>query len=154
MDERTAFRALFAYLRRTAGGSLRTVVRYDRESYQVLYGADALSTYTDDEMGAFVDDFREEHAADRRRERMYDVGSLESTVRLFDDTVVLHLLGADDVGVVVSLYPEAASDLSSFVAGCHERLSDCPAFAGPDAADSPASNGPADAVDPGPGGPG
>lgn len=130
MDEEAAFRNLFGYLRRTAGDTLRSVVRYDDSDHQVLYGSDALSNYSAAEVESFVERHREERGEELRRERRYDVGALHSTVRLYEEAVIIHLCGNDGVGVVVSLYPEAASALSTFVRGCHEQLADCPAFDG------------------------
>lgn len=52
----------------------------------------------------------------------FHLGSLEATVRVFEQAVILHFPTGRDHGVVVSLDAEAARELNTFIDECQRRL--------------------------------
>jgi hypothetical protein len=60
-EDRETGERLVRFLEKTAMGSLRTVLQYDAEGYDYLYGReDARRLDTDDEISALIDYLREE----------------------------------------------------------------------------------------------
>ena len=104
---------------------LRSIIRYDDEDYEILYGrADAFAPDSETEMRAFVDDFREIERQERQRMAMYSMGSHHATVRVYDEAVVVYFLQGDDIGTVVSVDPSLAGQLNTFIAQSLEAIYD------------------------------
>lgn len=119
VGEQEAGERLVRFLEETTMGTLRTLIQYDEEGYDYLYGReDARRLDTEEELAAFIDDLREEEAHEKQREEMYNIGPHHCTVRLYDRAVLLHFPQGDEVGTVITLDPEAASELNRFVAHC------------------------------------
>jgi len=122
-EDRETGERLVRFLDETTVGNLRTVVQYDDEGYDYLYGReDARRLDSDEETAAFIDDLREEEVHEREREEMYNIGHHHCTVRVYDRAVLLHFPQGDEVGTVVTLDPEAASELNRFIALCLREL--------------------------------
>lgn len=60
--------------------------------------------------------------ASSREERSFPFGELNATVRLFDEAILLHFPVGNDRGIVVSLEPETACDLNTFIGECEKRI--------------------------------
>jgi hypothetical protein len=53
---------------------------------------------------------------------MYNIGHHHCTVRTYDRAVPLHFPQGEELGTVVTLDPEAASELNRFIALCLREL--------------------------------
>lgn len=114
---------LVGFLRDRAGEHLRGVVRYDRDSHELLYRRrDVGRAFSDDDLARVVDDLRRGSADPHRLDGMNARGELCCTVRVFDAAVELHFPHAPDAGTVVALEPKAATRLRAFVDDCIDNL--------------------------------
>lgn len=110
------------YLRDRAGETLRCVVLFSAEGYDVVYVRDDV----DDR--SFRDRIEEVHAnvtgsGERRESAQYrELGQVRATLVLRQGAAILYFPGADDQGVLVSLEPEAAQQLHLFVSECLDLL--------------------------------
>lgn len=116
-------RNLVDFLRDRAGAYLRAVVRYDRDSRELLYcRRDVRRAFSDDDLDRVVEAVRHESADSLRPDGEDARGDLRCTVRVFDDTVELHFPHAPDSGTVVALEPAAATRLHTFVDDCLDNV--------------------------------
>jgi len=114
---------LVTFLRDRAGDYLRSVVYYDRDSFELLYLRDDVEDeYTGGEIERVVDDLRLESFGAAQQEDLYVHGALGCTVRCFEEGVELHFPHEDFTGTAVALEPGAIADLHSFVGDCLERI--------------------------------
>jgi hypothetical protein len=61
----------------------------------------------------------ESHAAE---EQAFPFGDLYATIRLFDDATLLHFPRGSRKGLVVTLEPGAARDLTTFTSQCLDHI--------------------------------
>jgi hypothetical protein len=115
---------LVGFLDDVAGRHLRGIVRYHADDYRFLFDrADAgWGPGEQADLEAFVDQFRHAELTETERTEALNVGNHHATVRLYDEAVVLHFPQGEDVGTLVSLDPEAATDLAEFVSACLKYL--------------------------------
>ena len=57
-------------------------------------------------------------------ERAFPFGNSYVTVRRFEEAIIVHFPTGSNRGVVVSLEPEAASNLTTFMIECLRRIHD------------------------------
>ena len=114
-------RELFTYLEEQAGENLRGVVQYSKDSTDVPYLRDDVrEVRLQSQVDRMLRRIRPESSS--KEEMAFPFGDLHATLRIFDEAIILHFpLGADR-GLVISLEPEAAAQLNSFVNGCLDRL--------------------------------
>ncbi|MFC4549372.1 MULTISPECIES: hypothetical protein [Halorussus] len=67
-----------------------------------------------------VDRLRQESLG--REQRSFPFGGLNGIVRSFDDAMVMHFPQTQERGIVVTLEPEVARQLNSFLAECIHRI--------------------------------
>jgi hypothetical protein len=60
--------------------------------------------------------------ASQNEEQSFPFGDLHATVRVFDDAIILHFPVAANQGVVVSLEPDAARQLTTFINRCQQQI--------------------------------
>lgn len=112
---------LIDYLERRAGEYHRGTVRYDGEETDVLHLRDDLrETRLRSEIDRMLGRLRPEATA--KEERSFPFGDLHTTVRLFDEALILHFPIGPDRGIVVALEPETARDLNTFIGECQQRI--------------------------------
>ena len=118
--------AFVSFLRRTARTSLRAVVRYDADGFEVLHVRDDVETrYEPVEVADAVERHRTAEAVERRHETGLRAGEHGATVRVYEEAVVVHIPRNDGTyGAVVSLDVEAAANCVSFVRSCLSTLRD------------------------------
>lgn len=113
---------LIEYLEQRAREYHRGTVRYDGDDTTVLYLRDDLKqARLTSEIDRMLSRLRPE--AHPREERSFPFGELRATVRLFDEAILLHFPIGNDRGIVVSLEPETARDLNTFIGECEKRIS-------------------------------
>ena len=114
---------LVEYLQDRVSEFLRGVVRYDAQSTDTLYLRDDMrDVRLQSQIDRMLDRLRpESHTAE---ERAFPFGDLHVTVRRFEDAIIMHFPRGSNRGVVVSLEPEAASNLNTFTTECLRRIHD------------------------------
>ncbi|QLG63043.1 hypothetical protein [Halorarum salinum] len=112
---------LVRYLQAKAGEYHRGTIRYDGAETDVLYLRDDLrEERLLSEIDRMLKRLRPE--ASSKEERSFPFGDLHATVRIFDDAIILHFPRGVDRGTVVSLAPETARDLNTFIGECTRRI--------------------------------
>ena len=112
---------LHDFLEDRAGTLYRATVRYDGDSTDVLYLRDDVR---EDRMRSEIDRMlrRLRPESKSKETRSFPFGQLHATVRSFEEAVVMHFPIGRDRGIVVSLEPEAAKNLNTFIRRCQKRL--------------------------------
>jgi len=104
------------------GGSLRIVGRHTADSWRFDYVRDELRDAYDD---GDIDDVAEELTLNEiesdYQERLYELGDLQSTVRLFEEGSIVHVPTAPATGYLVSVDDDADVNARDIVALVHEH---------------------------------
>lgn len=112
--------ALTTYLKQEAGEYLRGVVSYEDDEYDIQYIRDDLRTRRlKSEVDKMIDRLQQELRPAERR--AFPFGDVNSTVRSFEEAMVLHFPKTQGRGTVVTLDPEVARQLNTFIGSCLER---------------------------------
>lgn len=112
---------LTPYLKKTAGETLRGVVSYDGDEYDVRFIRDDLrERRVKSEVDKMIDRLRQESRS--RERRSFPFGDINATVRSFEEAMVLHFPKTQERGIVVTLDPEIARQLNTFLGSCLERI--------------------------------
>lgn len=113
--------SLLTYLERQANTYHRGTVRYDGNSTDTLYLRDDIKeTRLSSQIDRMLRRLRPESSS--KEESSFPFGDLHATVRLFDEAILLHFPTGKDRGIVVSLEPETARDLNTFIGECQKRI--------------------------------
>lgn len=113
--------SLISYLGTRASEYHRRTVQYDENDTDVLHLREDLEQQRlTSQIDRMLRRLRPESTP--AEERSFPFGELNATVRLFDEAIILHFPRRKDQGVVVSLEPEAARDLNTFIGECERRL--------------------------------
>lgn len=112
---------LIDYLQDRAGEYHRGTIQYDRHDFDILHTRDDVrETYLRSRVDRILKRIRPESSTEE--ERSFSFGELNATVRLFDEVIIIHFPQAKDRGIIVSLEPETASNLSTFIEECTKRI--------------------------------
>lgn len=112
---------LTSYLKDTAGDYLRGVVSYNGNEYDIQFIRDDLrERRLKSEVDKMIDRLREESRS--REHRAFPFGNLNGTVRSFEEAMVIHFPSTQSRGTVVTLDPEIARQLNTFVGSCLDRI--------------------------------
>lgn len=113
--------SLLGFLNDRAGEYHRGTVRYRPEGMEILYlREDVEAQRLDSEIEGMLNRLRPESS--RVEADAFPFGTLHATVRRFDDAIILHFPVEDDNGIVVSLEPQTARDLNTFIGECEKRI--------------------------------
>ncbi|WP_336022822.1 hypothetical protein [Halobellus salinisoli] len=113
--------ALIDYLERKAGEYHRGTVRYDGNDTDVLHLRDDVKeTRLTSQIDRMLKRIRPESSP--QEERSFPFGELNATVRLFQEAIIIHFPRGNDRGILVSLEPETARDLSTFIGECEKLI--------------------------------
>ena len=114
---------LVPYLRDRVDDYLRGVIRYHKETTDVLYLRDDVrATRLESQIDRMIDRLEPESRA--AEERAFPFGDLYVTVRRFQEAIIMHFPTGSNRGIVVSLEPETARDLNTFTTECLRRIHD------------------------------
>ena len=106
-----------------AGEAVRSVVRYDEESSDVLFLRDDVAEgYSPLALETVMAALRREGEQSGRQEHLYAHGHLNCIVRCFDGGLEMHFPYGDDEGVALALEPRAAEGLYGFVDDCLDHV--------------------------------
>lgn len=110
-----------AYLQDRVGEHLRGVVRYHRDTLDILYLRDDVrEARLESQLDRMIDRLEpESHSAE---ERAFPLGDLYVTVRRFEEAIIMHFPTGNKRGIVVSLEPETARNLNTFTTECLRRI--------------------------------
>lgn len=115
--------AFVRFVLERAGETVRSVVRYDADSSEVLFLRDDVADeYTPLTIETVMTALRSEGEQAERQEHVYPHGELNCIVRCFDDGLEMHFPYGGSDGVAVSLEPLAAQHLYGFVSDCLEHI--------------------------------
>lgn len=108
------------YLQKTAGEYLRGIVSYNGNEYDIQYIRDDLRTRRlKSEVDKIIDRLRRESRSGERQ--AFPFGEVNGTVRSFEEAMVMHFPKTQGRGIVVTLDPEVARQLNTFIGACLER---------------------------------
>jgi len=108
---------LTTYLIDRIGQDLRGVVEYDEMDTITLHLRDDIqNSRVQDQIDQILQRLKSE--TERAEEAAFQLGDLHVSVRCFEDAVILHFPTGREEGVVVSVEPSVASDLTSFARTC------------------------------------
>lgn len=115
--------SLARYLNDRVGDLLRGVAHYREDEFTVVYLRDDVREERHrDEVGQMLN--RIKHEGTAKEEQSFPFGHLHATLRIFDQTILLHFPIENQTGVVVALEPEVARSLNSFVGDCLDHIYD------------------------------
>jgi hypothetical protein len=99
--------------------NLRSIVKYEEESYDIVYLRDDVAEqYTTEEIESAIDDSRMESLTAPIYEDTYseDHGQLTCLVQCFENVIEMNFVLEDGIGAAVALDAEAMSDAHGLVA--------------------------------------
>ena len=112
---------LLSYLEEKVDTYHRGTIRYDGNSTDIAYLRDDLREQRmQSQVDRMLERLRPESSP--REERAFPFGDLHTTVRVFDEALIMHFPTGSDRGVVVSLEPETARDMNSFIGECERCI--------------------------------
>lgn len=115
----TESKELVTYLQEHVGDLLRSVLYYDADSCELLYIRDDVADAYDERERADVRrDMRLEAIEKSHQEDLYNHGSLNCTIRCFDDAIEMHFTHGELCGTAVALDGEAFAVQNTFVGAC------------------------------------
>ena len=121
MARKQISRSLSSYLNDRVGDQLRGVAHYREDDFTVVYLRDDIREHRHrDEIDQMLTRIKQEGTANE--EQSFPFGHLHATLRIFDETIFMHLPIENLSGVVVALEPEVALKLNSFVGDCLEHI--------------------------------
>ena len=104
-----------------AGENYRATVRYNGDETEILYVREDLEeTRLTSQTDRIVRRLRPETSS--KEEASFPFGDLAATVRVFHDAILLHFPRGKNRGIFVSLEPETARSLTTFISECEKRL--------------------------------
>lgn len=113
--------SLVTFLEQRANEFHRGTVRYDGDNTDTLHLRDDIKeARLSSQIDRMLRRLRPE--ASSKEERSFPFGDLHATVRLFDEAILLHFPTGKDRGIVVSLEPETARELNTFIGECQKRI--------------------------------
>lgn len=112
---------LVAFAYDQAGGNLRTIVHYGKDTYDVMYLRDDL-TYPDvlDRLEEVLTNLSNSNSVTGFNVSS-ELGQLEASIHVREQGVILNF-PLRRGGVLISLEPESAGQLMSFVSECQQRI--------------------------------
>lgn len=109
---------LVAYVEKSAGDALRAVVEYEDADIEVLYHRDDLEEATVERRTRSIYDQIVQARTSRDDALAKDLGRKRVTLQIRQEAVLIHLLETRQRGHIISLEPEAARDLVTFLNDC------------------------------------
>lgn len=112
-----------SFMREQAGDSLRLVGLYNHETFNIQYVRPDLDRkFTEQDLREMATELRKESIERYHEEQAFTLGSLDATVRLFENAVIIHYPRGQISGTIVSLEREAGMQLSQFIEECRRQL--------------------------------
>ena len=123
MAQKHISKSISRYLNDRMDDFLRGVAHYREDEFDVVYLREDLREERHrDEVEQMLNRIKHEGTAEE--EQSFPFGHLRATLRVFDETIFMHFPIENRTGVVVTLEPEVARSLNSFVGDCLEHIYD------------------------------
>lgn len=123
MPRKQISKTLSTYLNERVDDLLRGVAHYQQDEFEVVYLRDDIRERRHrEEVKQMLARITHEGAAEE--EQSFPFGHLHATLRIFDETILMHFPIENQTGVVVALEPEVAQSLNSFVGDCLNHIYD------------------------------
>ncbi|MFC4553581.1 MULTISPECIES: DUF7522 family protein [Halorussus] len=123
MTRQQISQSLSKYLNERVDDQLRGVAHYREDEFNVVYLRDDIREHRhQDEVKQMLTRIKQEGTANE--EQSFPFGHMHATLRVFDETIFMHFPIENRTGVVVSLEPEVAQSLNSFVGDCLDHIYD------------------------------
>ncbi|WP_458206402.1 DUF7522 family protein [Haladaptatus sp. NG-SE-30] len=114
---------LVTFLREHVGDHLRSVLYYDDDVSDLLYVRDDVAdAYNENGRTNVIQDMRLEAIEKAHQEDLYVHGSLNCTIRCFEDAVEMHFVHGERSGTAVALDGEVFAVQNSFIGRCLEVM--------------------------------
>lgn len=114
---------LESFFEHAVGDDLRSIIKYEKESFEIVYLRDDIADqYTDEELEEAIDDSRMESMTASISEEVFapDHGDLTCLVKCFENVIEMNFVLADGVGTAVGLDAEAMIDAHGLVSEARE----------------------------------
>jgi SpoVK/Ycf46/Vps4 family AAA+-type ATPase len=119
----TPSEALTEFLKDYVGDHLRSVMYYDEAGADIVYVRDDVAEqYTDEDVEEVVHDVRLEAVEKPHQESLYAHGSMNVTVRCFEDAVEMHFPHDEKSGTAVALDGEVFAIHNTFIGQCLDAM--------------------------------
>lgn len=116
-------KSLAQYLNDRVDDLLRGVAHYQEDEFKVEYLRDDIREQRHrDEVTQMLNRIKKEGTAEE--EQSFPFGHLHTTLRVFDEAIFMHFPIERETGVVVTLEPQVAQSLNSFVGDCLDHIYD------------------------------
>ncbi|MGB9987240.1 DUF7522 family protein [Salarchaeum japonicum] len=113
-----AHRQLHRFVEERAGDTYRTMFYYTADDWETIYVRDDVATdHLRDTVPEIIERTREARAL-VREEDYETLGETTATTEVHESGVIIHFPEEDHRGVLVSLDPDAARQLTGFVSHC------------------------------------
>ena len=113
---------LVAFLKKQAGNHLRGAIHYSKDGYDSLYmREDIEELYSDAKMQELVEYYQHQSTV-QTAEEPFSLGNCHCNISCYDNAILFHFAQGDDVGTVITLDPEAGSDILGFITRCLKIL--------------------------------
>ena len=123
MSRKHISKRLSTYLNERVDDLLRGVAHYQQDEFEVVYLRDDIRERRHrEEVSKMLMRIKQEGTDEE--EQSFPFGHLHATLRIFDETIFMHFPIENQTGVVVSLEPEVAQSLNSFVGDCLDHIYD------------------------------
>lgn len=109
---------LVKFVRKEAGKSLRAVVEYDHTDIEVLHHREGLTEETVVRRTRSIYDQVVQVSGSQEDALTDELGRKRATLQVREEVVIIHLLESQLQGHIISLEPDAARDLTTFLAEC------------------------------------
>ncbi|MFC4553582.1 MULTISPECIES: hypothetical protein [Halorussus] len=116
-----SYHQLISYLKSETGELLRGVITYDSDEYEIHYIRDDIRTqHLKNDVNKIIKRLRRESRPSEHRS--FPFGELNGIVRSFENAMVMHFPDTQGRGTVVTLEPEVARQLNTFLGNCLQRM--------------------------------
>jgi hypothetical protein len=108
-----------------AGEHLRSIVRYDRDGYEIVFLRDDVAAqYDDQELDNAIDQNRLDSLTSPVYEDVFakDHGEMRCLVQCFENTLDMNLILDDGIGAIVTLDAAAIADCHGLITKAHDLL--------------------------------
>jgi hypothetical protein len=110
------------FMQERFGETLRSVIHYEWDEYDLLYGKDdVLAEYSEDEIEDVVEQLRYESYGKKSKELSYAHEDLKCEIQSFENGAEMNFVLGKGEGLAVGLEPEAFVTQSTFIGRCLEK---------------------------------